>query len=396
MSERPPITEDDSSQTAPEAETNPIETAAAPDTAPDGDSAARSVNRGALLILLVIVLSMVWYLLADRFTPYTRQARLQGFVVGVAPEVAGVVKAVQVNNDEEVAAGQPLFLIDPASYQIALERAESDFESAQRQVGAGGAAVDAARAQLRAALANRDKAQKDAERLERLYRQDPGAISVRRLEVAQASYAAARAQVDAAKADIQRAIEQMGGDEEDNAILKTSLSALEKARLDLDRTVVRAPARGVVTDLRADIGRFAGTGSPVVTLIAIQDVWINAEFTENNLGHLESGSPVEIIFDALPGEVLSGEVRSIGLGVSAGQVPAPGTLPTLQNNRDWLRQAQRFPVVIGFDIGQNPQLRRQVRIGGQASVIAYTGEQPLLDMLGRGYIRLLSWLSYAY
>ncbi len=374
----------------------PAEPPAPPAEPTPQDAASRTVNRGALIIVVLILLSFAWYLFADRFTPYTRQARLQGFVVGVAPEVAGVVSEVQVRNDEMVAAGQPLFLIDSTSYEIALKRAESDYESAQRQVGAGGASVEAARAQLRAAIANREKAQKDAERLERLYKEDPGAISVRRLEVAQASYASAKAGVDAAEADIQRAIEQMGGDEEDNTILKTALTALEKARLDLDKTVVRAPSRGVVTDLRADVGRFAGTGSPVVTLIAIQDVWINAEFTENNLGHLEQGSPVEIIFDALPGAVFTGEVRSIGLGVSAGQAPAPGTLPTIQNNRDWLRQAQRFPVAIGFDVSQDERLRGQIRVGGQASVIAYTGEHPLLDTLGRWYIRLLSWLSYVY
>lgn len=372
--------------------TPPAEEASPPAT----QAPARAVNRGALLVLLVIVLSFAWYLFADRFTPYTRQARLQGFVVGVAPEVAGVVSEVRVRNDQEVAAGQPLFLIDPTSYEIALKRAESDYESAQRQVGAGGAAVEAARAQLRAAIANREKARKDAERLERLYREDPGAISVRRLEIAQASYEAAMAQVDAAEADIQRAIEQMGGDEEDNTILKTALTALEKARHDLEKTVVRAPSRGVITDLRADVGRFAGTGSPVVTLIAIHEVWINAEYTENNLGHLEAGSPVEIIFDALPGVVFNGEVRTIGLGISAGQAPAPGTLPTVQNNRDWLRQAQRFPVVVDFDLTQDERLRGKLRVGGQASVIAYTGEHPLLDMLGRWYIRLLSWLSYLY
>lgn len=372
--------------------TPPAEEASPPAT----QAPARAVNRGALLVLLVIVLSFAWYLFADRFTPYTRQARLQGFVVGVAPEVAGVVSEVRVRNDQEVAAGQPLFLINPTNYEIALKRAESDYESAQRQVGAGGAAVEAARAQLRAAIANREKARKDAERLERLYREDPGAISVRRLEIAQASYEAAMAQVDAAEADIQRAIEQMGGDEEDNTILKTALTALEKARHDLEKTVVRAPSRGVITDLRADVGRFAGTGSPVVTLIAIHEVWINAEYTENNLGHLEAGSPVEIIFDALPGVVFNGEVRTIGLGISAGQAPAPGTLPTVQNNRDWLRQAQRFPVVVDFDLTQDERLRGKLRVGGQASVIAYTGEHPLLDMLGRWYIRLLSWLSYLY
>jgi multidrug resistance efflux pump len=158
----------------------PAEPPAPPAEPTPQDAASRTVNRGALIIVVLILLSFAWYLFADRFTPYTRQARLQGFVVGVAPEVAGVVSEVQVRNDEMVAAGQPLFLIDSTSYEIALKRAESDYESAQRQVGAGGASVEAARAQLRAAIANREKAQKDAERLERLYKEDPGAISRRR------------------------------------------------------------------------------------------------------------------------------------------------------------------------------------------------------------------------
>jgi multidrug resistance efflux pump len=144
------------------------------------------------------------------------------------------------------------------------------------------------------------------------------------------------------------------------------------------------------------VGVYAGTGSPVMTLVAIHDVWINAEFTENNLGHLRSGSPVEILFDALPGQVFDGRVRSIGLGVSEGQAPPPGTLPTLENDRDWLRQAQRFMVVIGFDVDQQQALRGQLRVGGQASVIAYSEGHPILALLGKAYIRLMSWLSYAY
>ncbi len=346
--------------------------------------------------MLVILLSLIWYLLADRFTPYTSQARVQGFVVGVAPKVAGLVTQVWVENNQEVVADQPLFQIDPSQYEIALERAQSDLENAGRQVEAGSAGVESARANLRAALANRLKAEKDAGRLQRLHREDPGTISVRRLEVAQASLDQARAKVDAAEAEIQRAIEQMGGDEEDNSILKTALSSVDKAELDLANTVVTAPSRGVIADLRADVGQFAGTGSPVMTLIAIHDVWINAEFTENNLGHLHVGNPVEIVFDALPGQVFPGEVRSIGLGVSAGQAPAPGTLPTIQNNRDWLRQSQRFPVMIGFDPAQHERLRNQLRVGGQASVIAYSEGHWLLGLLGKGYIRLISWLSYAY
>lgn len=367
------------------------------DEVPAEDSATASVRKGTLTVGLVILLSLVWYLLADRFTPYTTQARVQGYVVGVAPKVAGVITQVWVNNNQEVEAGQPLFEVDPSQYQIALERTQSDLESARRQVNAGSAEVESAQANLRAALANKTKAEKNLRRQERLYKEDPGAISVRVLEVSQASLDQARAQVSAAQADIQRAIEQKGGDnDEDNAILKSALSAVEKAELDLANTVVEASSRGVITDLRAEVGQYAGTGNPVMTLVAIRDVWINAEFTENNLGHLNAGNPVEILFDVLPGQVLHGEIRSIGLGVSAGQAQPPGTLPTVENNRDWLRQSQRFPVVIGFDITQHEALRGQLRVGGQASVIAYSEGHGLLRLLGKAYIRLMSWLSYAY
>ena len=355
------------------------------------------VRKGSLIVGLLILFSLGWYLLADRFTPFTTQARVQGYVVGVAPKVAGVVTQVWAKNNQAVEEAQPLFEIDPSQYQIALKRAKSDLGNARSQVDAGTAGVESARANLRAALANELKAEKDYRRLARLHRDDPGTISVRRLEVSHASLDQARANVSAAEAQIQQAIEQKGGDDdENNAILKSALSAVEKAQLDLANSVVRASSRGVITDLRAEVGQYAGTGSPIMTLVAINDVWINAEFTENNLGHILPGSPVEILFDALPGQVFQGEVRSIGLGVSTGQAQPPGNLPTVENNRDWLRQAQRFPVIIGFDIAQQESLRRQLRVGGQASVIAYSSERGLLRMLGKAYIRLKSWLSYAY
>jgi multidrug resistance efflux pump len=122
-----------------------------------------------------------------------------------------------------------------------LGKAQADLDNALSQVAAGDAGVESARANLRAAQANRVKAEKDANRLQRLYREDPGTISVRRLEIAQASLAQAHAQVDAAEAEIQRAIEQKGGDAEDNTILKTAQSAVAKAKLDLENTVVRHP-----------------------------------------------------------------------------------------------------------------------------------------------------------
>lgn len=359
--------------------------------------AGPAVRRGGLIMLLAIVLSLTWYLLADRYTPYTSQARVEGYVIGVAPEVAGIVTRVWVRNNQEVDAGERLFEIDPVQYRLALDKAVSDLDNARRQVGAGGAAVEAARANLVAARANEVKARQDATRLQRLYEEDPGTISVRRLEVASATLEQSTAQVQAAEADVRRAIEQMGGeDAETNTVLATAMKAVEKAELDFERTVVKASARGVVTDLRADIGQFAGTGSPILTLVAIHDVWINAEFTENNLGHLEEGTQVEILFDSLPGRLFRGEVLSVGLGVSAGREQSAGELPSIENDRDWLRQAQRFPVIIGFDTGQDAVLTGQLRIGGQASVIAYSEGTGVLKLLGKLWMRIASWFAYAY
>lgn len=364
--------------------------------APQND-AAPPVKKGALGIGLVILLSLTWYLTADRFTPYTTQAHVQGYVVGVAPKVGGVVTRVWVTNNQEVEAGQRLFEIDRSQYEIALNKAQSDLESARRQVDAGSASVEAARANLRAAQANLQKAEKDTARLERLLQEDPGTISVRRVEISRATLGQSRAAVTAAEADIQRAIEQKGGDDkETNSILKAAQTAVRKAELDLADTVVTASSAGVITDLRADVGQFAGTGAAVMTLVAIHDVWISAEFTENNLGHVRAGSRVKILFDALPGHVFKGKVRSVGIGVSAGQAQPAGTLPSIQNDRDWLRQSQRFPVIVDFDVAQHQDLRRQLRIGGQASVMAFSEGHGVLGLLGSLYIRIMSLFSYAY
>lgn len=369
----------------------------AAETQPESAAAEKVVKRGGQTVALVIMLSLVWYLLADRYTPYTTQARVQGYVIGVAPKVSGLVTQVWAENNREVQEGEQLFEIDRSQYEIALRKARSDLENARRQVQAGRAAVDAARANLEAAHANRVRAEKDFDRLERLHSQDPGTISTRRLEMSRASLDQAIAAVSAAESNVQAAIEQMGGeDEASNAILQSAQSAVARAELDLSNTFVTASSRGVITDLRADVGQFAGAGSAVMTLIAVHDLWISAEFTENNLGHMQSGTKVEILFDVVPGKVFSGRVRSIGIGVSAGQSHPPGTLPTIQNNRDWLRQSQRFAVIVDFDPNQHRELRSQLRIGGQASVMALTEGHGLLNLLGQLYMRIMSWLSYAY
>ncbi len=360
------------------------------------NSAESSVRKGSAGVLILILVTLVWYLAADRYTPYTQQARIQGFVVGVAPKVSGLVTSVHVSNNQRVSSGEALFEIDRSSYEIALKRARSDLENTRMQISASAASVETARANLRAAKANEERAEKDAVRQERLYKEDEGTISLRRLEMSRASFEQARAKVTAAESEVQRAIEQMGGEGENNAKLKAAESAVEQAELDLANTTVKASTDGVITDLRAEVGQYAAAGNPVMTLIAINDIWIMADFTENNLGHMRVGTAVEVVIDAIPGEVFTGSIRSIGLGISAGQPPPPGTLPTIQNNRDWLRQAQRYPVMIQFEREELERLRENIRIGGQAEAIAYTDESAFTKVIGKLFIRVMSWFSYAY
>jgi multidrug resistance efflux pump len=362
----------------------------------DPPNPGKGTRIGATILLVLIFGSLLWYFAADRLTPYSSQARVQAFVVPVAAEVAGKVLAVHVRNNDDVERGQPLFEIDPTQYLIALQRSRADYESVRHSVNASVATVEAARASLQAAQANRVKADKDATRQEALYAEDRGAISVRRLEIAQATRIEGHSKEQAAEADLRKAQEAAGDAGDNNAQLRSARSAIEKAELDLARTKVFAPARGLVTDLRTDVGHFVQAGAPAMTLIAIHDLWIDADMTENNLGNIKPGDEVAIVLDVMPGEVLKGRVRSVGYGVSSGQPAAPpGTLPTIQNSRDWLRQAQRFPVAIEFDASDADRLGK-VRIGGQAEVMVFTGDNFLMNMLGGVYIRLKSWLSYLY
>jgi multidrug resistance efflux pump len=332
---------------------------------------------------------------SDRLTPHTSQARVQAFVVPVAAEVAGKVLKVHVRNNDEVRPGQPLFDIDPVPYQITLQRSRSDYESVRISVGVSNTAVGAARANLQAAIAGRIQAEQDAARLEQIFKEDPGAISIRRVESARANRIKTRSQEAAAEVDLQRAIETAGERGDKNSQLISARSAIEKAELDLKRTQVLAPSGGVVTDLKTDVGQFAQTGAPAMTLIATHDLWISADMTENNLGNIKPGDEAAIVLDVIPGEVLKGRVRSVGSGISAGKQAPPGTLPPIENSRDWLRQAQRFPVAVEFDPSERERLRG-VRIGGQADVLIYTGDHGLMNWLGAVFIRLMSYLSYLY
>jgi multidrug resistance efflux pump len=372
-----------------------IEASAPADKNAPPTKAGKGSRVGAIIVLILILASLAWYFVSDRLTPYTSQARIQAFVVPVAAQVAGTVVKVYVKNNDEVKPGQRLFDIDPTQYKIALQRSRSDYESVRLSVGASNASVEAAKAALQSAIASNVYAQQDATRLEQIYKEDPGALSLRRVQNAQATRITARSQVEAARADLRRAQETAGESGEKNAQLLSARAAIEKAELDLMRTQVVAPAGGSVTDLRTDVGLYAQVGAPAMTLIAIHDLWISADMTENNLGNIKPGDEAAIVLDVMPGQVLKGRVRSVGTGISPGKQAQPGTLPEVDNSRDWLRQAQRFPVAVEFDPSERERLRG-VRIGGQADVLIYTGDHSFMNWLAGVFIKVMSYFSYLY
>lgn len=373
-----------------QAETTPADTSTPPSEAPQKDP----VRRWTLILLVVTVVLVAWYLRADRVTPFSSQARVNALVVPIAPEVSGTLTAVGVSNNQPVKAGDMLFQIDIERYGLAVETAEANLEAARQAVGAAEAAVSAADAGIAAARANLLKAQQDYDRTKAIREQDPGAISERRVELAEASLAAARSQVDASLAQKEQALQNLGEPGDANARILQARSALDQAQLNLDRATVVAPSDGVVTDVRVDVGNFAGAGAPQMTFIATQSFWLQADFTENNLGHLDAGDPVGIVFDALPGRVVEGTVREVGFGVAVDTAPL-GSLPTIQNDSNWLRKAQRYPVLVKFEVPEGLETM-PLKVGSQATVVVYTGENPITNALGAMLLRLISWLTYAY
>ena len=352
------------------------------------------VRKWTFIVLGLCIVLTALYLVADRQTPFTSQARVHAFVVPIAPQVAGNVISVEVQNNDQVEVGQVLIRIDPTDYELAVAAAEAALQVVQQSVDAGVAGVEAAEANVETAKASLWRSEQDAVRMRRIRDEDPGALSQRRIDSAEASFAGAKARLAAAIANLESTRSALGEIGENNADIQNAQTTLDKARVDLERTVLVAPRDGFVTDVRIDQGNFAAASTPLMTFIATHKVWVRADLTENNLGNVKAGDRVELTFDVQPGKIYKGKIRETGFGVQVDS-NALGTLPTIDNQRNWLRDAQRFPVLIDVETDKDSQ-EMGLRVGSQVSVIVYTGNNWLMNFLGRIYIRVGAVLSYAY
>jgi len=361
------------------------------------DDKQQEMRRVTLIMLAIILLLFIWYLVSDRLTPYTASARIKAFVVEVVPDISGYVAEIPVKKNQLVDTGGTLLQIEKRRFEIALESAEAALELAGQSIGADTAAVSTATAKLTAAQAQLDEARVQGARIFGLA--EKGVVAQAKADEARKLIKTAEAQVSAAKSEVERAKQLLGGaGKDDNPRIRTALAALDVARLNLERTTIRAPGQGYIGGLKIDNGAYVSAGQSAMTFIASDDIWVEAYMTENQLSNMQYGDKVELAFDAFAGQVFEGKVKSVGAGVSTGKKADRGELSTVEKTSTWLRDPQRFPVIIditNYDIDVN-RTTGGLRLNSQADVIVYTGDHTFWNALGWVWIRLVSLFSYAY
>jgi len=351
------------------------------------------LRRLSLALIVIATLLFIWSVAADRVAPWTDEARVQAWVIPLAPRVSGRVTKIMVTPDQRVKAGELLAVIDPEPYEIAVNRAEAALDLAGQDVGMGLADVSLAQAELVEAKVRLSEQETRFARVEAVAAK--GAVSEAQLDQARADRDKARTDVTSAQAELERARQQLGPEGRANPRVRDALEVLREARTNLAETEIRAPTDGGITNLKIDQGYHVQVGAPLMTFVSFDDVWIQANFRENSILNIQPGDKVDLVLETAPGQVFSGTVFSSGFAVQQPSSAEVGEAVVIRSSSGWLREAQRFPVIIHFDDQSFPRGYR--RAGGQADVQIYTQESNwLLNSFGWIWIRLMSWFSYVY
>lgn len=358
------------------------------DAPAEGGGAVKLV---AGLILLAAAAIIGWNALSDRYAPSTSRSVFTAQVIQIAPRVSGRAVEVLVRDNQLVDAGDPLFRIDDKPYALAVRTARARLRETAQGVDASTSQIEAAQAQVAQARVNVEKAEADAERLARLVAR--GVMARVKGDDAQRALDAARAALDAAIAQAEAARRKLG-DAEDNPQIDAARLALENAEYDLASTTVTAPSFGAISNMHFAVGQFVGAGAPVLTFIDSEDIWISAEFRENQLGHIKAGDKVTVVFDAVPGAVFDARVGSIGWGVYAGPRQSGG-LPVNAAPTEWFEPARRIPVRIDLD-GLALARTYPIRLGAKADVLVHTEDSGWIGVVAGWVQAARGKLSYLY
>lgn len=354
---------------------------------PEKKSPIKLITR---IVLIVSALFFVWYVMSERHTPYTDQARIKGLITPVSPRVAGYVTNINIYLHKKVKAGDTLFQLDRLPFEIAITKAEANIDNTMQSVAASSASVKSAAGKLGVAKAQLERAERNWARVQKVMKENSGALSEADVDQSETALLQATEQVASSEANLERAKQSLGDSGPDNPKIRAAIQDLENAKLNLEFTTVIAPTDGVIESFDIDLGYYAAAGAPMTTLISDTDIWIQADMKENSLSKMKEGNKVKITFDIAPGKIVTGTVRSIGYGVSTSDQTNKGGLPKITSKNSWLRDPQRFPVIISID-GDELEV---YRLGGQADIVVYTGDNFILNSLASFRIKLNSWLSY--
>jgi membrane fusion protein, multidrug efflux system len=306
-------------------------------------------RRGLLGLGAVVVLGAVGYfaywMLHARYFESTDDAYVNGDVVQVTSEVPGTVVGLHVDDTQAVTVGQPLLELDPADAKIGEANAEADLARAVRQVRGLFAQGD----QLRAQIAQREQAERTAD--EDLKRRSgllaDGAVSAEELSHARDAVTSSRANVAAAREALGQTVAQIDGTTiADHPQVLAAAAAVRNAALGLHRTELVAPVSGVIAKRSVQVGQRVAAGTPLLAVVPLDDVWIDANFKEVQLERMRAGQPVTVHTDLYGGDV---KYHGHLVGIAAGSGSAFALLPAQNASGNWIKIVQRVPVRILLD-----------------------------------------------
>ncbi|NLR39959.1 HlyD family secretion protein [Novosphingobium sp. ERW19] len=333
-----------------EADPFPPQNAPAAQAAKEHVGETRSRRTRTMLMVLgpvVIVVGALWYWFGNQGTVETDNAYVKTDIVAVAGEVSGLITKVNVRENQHVKAGDVLFTIDPATFDATIRQADAQIATAQARVTALNADVAAKAADL--AAANDDLALAQANFAREKALMDKGFNTRARMDAAEHAVAVARDRIVSIRAEVAQARSELATGAQVpgvNPAIAAAQANRAKATLDMERTVVRAPADGVVTQVtRLQVGQMVFPGVPMVSIVRDGSARVDANFKETDLNHMRPGQPAEIEIDAYPGLKLKGHVESIGAGTGS----EFSVLPAQNATGNWVKVIQRVPVRIAID-----------------------------------------------
>jgi membrane fusion protein (multidrug efflux system) len=326
---------------------------------------------GIGVVAVAVVYGLYIFLFASHYVS-TDDAYVGADVAQVTPLVSGAVKAVHVADTQAVKVGDVLVEIDPADATLAVARADAEYQRAVRtlrgelatqgalgaQVTARGADINRAKSQVDSARAEVARAKLDYDRRQALAQS--GAVSGEELSAAKAGYTNAQAMLAGAEASAAQAVATQKaaegqlsaqavmtqGSVESNPAVAAARAALNTAKLDLERTTLRAPVDGVVTRRQVQVGQRVQTGTPLMTIVPTGQVFVDANFKESQLRKVGVGQPAELESDLYGGSVkFHGKV----VGLSGGTGSAFALIPAQNATGNWIKVVQRLPVRIRLD-----------------------------------------------